>query len=40
MSEILLQTSGLTKKDGRHKGVDHVNNNIKNGAIKDFIDRN
>lgn len=40
MSEILLQTSGLTKKYGRHKAVDHVNIHIKKGAIYGFIGRN
>ena len=36
MSEILLQTSGLTKKYGRHKAVDHVNIHITKGAIYGF----
>ena len=40
MSEILLQTSGLTKRYGRHKAVDHVNIHIKKGAIYGFIGRN
>ena len=40
MSEILLRTSGLTKKYGRHKAVDHVNIHIKKGAIYGFIGRN
>ena len=40
MSEILLQTSGLTKKYGHHKAVDHVNIHIKKGAIYGFIGRN
>ena len=40
MSGILLQTSGLTKRYGRHKAVDHVNIHIKKGAIYGFIGRN
>lgn len=40
MSEILLRTSGLTKKYGHHKAVDHVNIHIKKGAIYGFIGRN
>ena len=40
MSEILLRTSGLTKKYGRHKAVDHVHIHIKKGAIYGFIGRN
>ena len=40
MSEISLQTSGLTKRYGRHKAVDHVNIHIKKGAIYGFIGRN
>ena len=40
MSEILLQTHGLTKRYGRHKAVDRVNIHIKKGAIYGFIGRN
>lgn len=40
MSEILLQTIGLTKQYGHHKAVDHVNIHIKKGAIYGFIGRN
>ena len=40
MSEILLQTHGLTKQYGRHKAVDHVDLHIKKGAIYGFIGRN
>lgn len=40
MSEILLQTHGLTKQYGRHKAVDHVDLHIKKGAIYRFIGRN
>lgn len=40
MSEILLKTSGLTKRYGRHKAVDHVDMHIKKGAIYGFIGRN
>lgn len=40
MSEILLQTSGLTKQFGNHKAVDHVNLHIKRGAVYGFIGRN
>ena len=28
MSEILLETNGLTKQYGKHKAVDHVNMHI------------
>jgi len=40
MSEILLQTNGLTKKFGNHKAVDHVDLHIKRGAVYGFIGRN
>ena len=40
MSEILLQTAGLTKQYGHHKAVDHVDLHIKKGAIYGFIGRN
>lgn len=40
MSEILLQTIGLTKQYGNHKAVDHVNLHIRKGAIYGFIGRN
>ncbi len=40
MSEILLQTKGLTKQYGHQKAVDHVNIHIKKGAIYGFIGRN
>lgn len=40
MSEILLQTIGLTKQYGHHKAVDHVNLHIRKGAIYGFIGRN
>lgn len=40
MSEILLQTKGLTKRYGHQKAVDRVNVHIKKGAIYGFIGRN
>ena len=40
MSEILLETNGLTKQYGKHKAVDHVNMHIRKGAIYGFIGRN
>lgn len=40
MSEILLETKGLTKQYGHHKAVDHVNIHIEKGAIYGFIGRN
>ena len=40
MSEILLQTKGLTKKFGNYKAVDHVDLHIKRGAVYGFIGRN
>lgn len=40
MSEILLQTKGLTKQYGRHCAVDQVNLHIKKGAVYGFIGRN
>lgn len=40
MSELLLQTSNLTKQYGRHRAVDDVNMHIKKGAIYGFIGRN
>lgn len=40
MSEILLQTKGLTKQFGNHKAVDHVDMHIKKGAVYGFIGRN
>ena len=40
MSEMLLETRGLTKQYGHHKAVDKVNLHIKKGAIYGFIGRN
>lgn len=40
MSELLLQTQGLTKQFGHHKAVDHIDIHIKKGAIYGFIGRN
>jgi ABC-2 type transport system ATP-binding protein len=40
MSEILLQTKGLTKQYGHQKAVDHVDVHIRKGAIYGFIGRN
>lgn len=40
MSEILLQTIGLTKQYGHQKAVDHVDIHIRKGAIYGFIGRN
>ncbi len=40
MSEILLETKGLTKQFGHHKAVDNVNVHIKKGSIYGFIGRN
>lgn len=40
MSELLLETKGLTKLYGHQKAVDHVNIHIKKGAIYGFIGRN
>lgn len=38
--EILLQTTGLTKRFGHHKAVDNVDIHVKRGAIYGFIGRN
>ena len=38
--EILLQTTGLTKRFGHHKAADNVNIHVKRGAIYGFIGRN
>lgn len=40
MSELLLETRGLTKQYGHQKAVDHMNLHIKKGAIYGFIGRN
>lgn len=40
MSEILLQTTGLTKQFGKYKAVNSVDMHIKKGAIYGFIGRN
>lgn len=40
MSEILLQTKGLTKQFGNHKAVNQVDLHIKKGAVYGFIGRN
>lgn len=40
MSELLLQTRGLTKQFGHHKAVDHVDMHLKKGSIYGFIGRN
>jgi len=40
LSEILLETKGLTKQFGHHKAVDNVNVHIKKGSIYGFIGRN
>lgn len=40
MSEMLLQTKGLTKQYGHQKAVDHVDVHIRKGAIYGFIGRN
>ena len=40
MSEMLLETRGLTKQYGHHKAVDSVSMHIKKGAIYGFIGRN
>lgn len=40
MSDVLLRTTGLTKRYGRHKAVDQVSLHIKRGAIYGFIGRN
>ena len=40
LSEMLLETRGLTKQYGHHKAVDKVNLHIKKGAIYGFIGRN
>ena len=40
MSEMLLETRGLTKRYGHHKAVDSVSMHIKKGAIYGFIGRN
>ena len=40
LSEMLLETRGLTKRYGHHKAVDSVSMHIKKGAIYGFIGRN
>lgn len=40
MSEIILQTKGLTKQFGHHKAVNQVDLHIKRGAVYGFIGRN
>lgn len=40
MNELLLKTQGVTKQYGHFKAVDHVDVNIKKGAIYGFIGRN
>ena len=40
MSEMLLETRGLTKQYGHHTAVDSVSMHIKKGAIYGFIGRN
>ncbi len=40
MSELLLETKGLTKQFGHYKAVDNVNLHIKKGSIYGFIGRN
>ena len=40
LSEMLLETRGLTKRYGHHKAVDSVIMHIKKGAIYGFIGRN
>ena len=40
LSDYLLCTTGLTKRFGHHKAVDHVNLHIPKGAIYGFIGRN
>lgn len=40
MSELILETRGLTKQYGHQKAADHVNLHIKKGAIYGFIGRN
>lgn len=40
LSEILLETKGLTKQFGHYKAVDNVNLHIKKGSIYGFIGRN
>ena len=40
LSEMLLETRGLTKRYGHHKAVDSVCMHIKKGAIYGFIGRN
>ena len=40
LSEMLLETRGLTKRYGDHKAVDSVSMHIKKGAIYGFIGRN
>ena len=40
LSEMLLETRGLTKQYGHHKAVDSVSMHIKKGAIYGFIGRN
>ena len=37
LSEMLLETRGLTKRYGHHKAVDSVIKHIKKGAIYGFI---
>jgi ABC-2 type transport system ATP-binding protein len=40
VSEILLETNGLTKQYGHYKAVNNVNMHIKKGSIYGFIGRN
>lgn len=40
MSEMLLQTCGLTKEYGRLKAVDQVSLHIRRGAVYGFVGRN
>lgn len=40
MSELLLETMGLTKQYGHQKAVDHIDLHIPKGAIYGFIGRN
>ena len=40
MSEILLETHGLTKQFGRYKAVNQLDMHIRRGAVYGFIGRN
>lgn len=40
MSEILLETHGLTKQFGRYKAVNRLDMHIRRGAVYGFIGRN